>query len=169
MARRRKQSQLGRLGKWVEVQPFGKCDFVGYHGTYKLRASLIKRDGLRVGTRGIWFTRSPKYAFEHIAKRAVMEGCPNEPITVLKVRIVGSAGHCPVYRPLRAKSLPEFYMTDEPIPPARILGEVAKTRTNTAAINKGRAAGFKRLKKEKKPRPVACPPPVELQGRRKRR
>lgn len=165
MARRGKQ-----LGKWVEVQPFGKCDFIGYHGTYKLRASLIKKQGLRTSTkRGIWFTRSPKYAFEHIAKRAVMEGCPNEPITVLKVRIVGTADHCPVYRPLRAKSLPEFYMTDEPIPPARILGEVGRTGPNLQAINKGREAGFARLKKVKKPQPVACPPPVELQGRRGRK
>jgi len=165
MSRRRRQ-----LGKWVEVQPFGKCDFVGYHGTYKLRASLIKKQGLRKGPRGdIWFTRSPNYAAEHIAKRAVREGCPDEPLTILKVRIVGTKEHCPVYRPLRSPNLPEFYMTSEPIPPERILGEVPQTKGVKAGIERGRAAGFQRLKKERKPRPVACPPPVELSGRRHHR
>ena len=163
----RRRRQLGRLGKWVEVQPYGKCDFTGYHGTYKLRAGLIKSEGLRVPAKGggIWFTKSPRYAFEHIAKRAVLEGCPDEPLVVLKVRVVGSKDHCPVYRPIHARTIPGFYMTNESIPPARILGEAAR---NAQAINRGKEAGFKRLKKVKKPRPVACPPPIELRGRRRR-
>jgi hypothetical protein len=165
MARRRR-SQLGRLGKWVKVQPLGKCDFIGYHGTYRLRAGLIRKEGLRVAGRGIWFTTNPAYAYQHIAKRAVMEGCPEEPITVLKIRVLGREDRCPVWKPLKAHSLPDFYMTSEPIPKSRILSEVPP---NQPAIKRGRDAGFKRLKKVKKPRPIACPPPVELQGRRGRR
>jgi hypothetical protein len=146
-----------QLGVWRRVQAFGKCDFIAYHGTYELRARKIRKEGLKVPpSGGIWITRSPRYAHYHAAKRAVMEGCPDEPIVVLRVRVKGTKDSCPVYRPLRAKGLPEFYYTDAPIPKSRVLG---KELYRPGAVEAGRRSGFERLKKEKKPRPKRCPPP----------
>jgi hypothetical protein len=151
------------VGRFVAVRPFKACDFSAYHGTYSARAAGIRQEGLRpAAPRGaIWLSASPKFAAAHAAYRAALDGCAGAPITVLKIRVKGEAGACPVFRPLKKPGVPGLFVTPIRIPPERILSGVP---ADPRALAAGHARARARLRKMRRPRPVSCPPPVMLLG-----
>lgn len=135
---------------FVRVRPTDECVFTAYHGTYTARAGAIEREGLRPGRDGhVWLAASAAGAWEHIASRRIGQGCPDEPITVLKVRVHAGAS-CPVFRPVRPGAA-KVYITPVAIPSVQVL---ERTPVNKAAITRGKKRG-----RPTKPA-ASCPPKV---------
>lgn len=153
-----------RLGAFVHVRPIKGCNFVAYHATYAGRVAGIKERGLRPGPKNdIWLTTDPKFASAHAASRAAQEGCPDAPLSLLRVRVTAS-GACPIYRPI-GKGRSKLFMTHTPIPASNILQTMPVDKDGVA---EGRARGLNRAKKRKRVTPTQCPPPVTLHGGRRR-
>lgn len=142
------------FGAFKRSRPFGRCNFTAYHGTYAARMGSIVKKGLTLGRMGeVWLARSPRVAAAHAARKAAEEGCPQEPIAVVKVQVVGSEKHCPVYRPTHRFGV-ALYMTTSPVPPQRIL-EVILPDPRAVAEGYARARRGKRFRKTG----AVCPPP----------
>jgi hypothetical protein len=142
------------FGAFKKQRPFKRCDLTAYHGTYAARMGSIVKKGLTPGRKGeVWLARSAKAAAAHAARKAAEEGCPQEPIALVKVRVVGSATECPVYRPTHRFGV-ALYMTTSPIPASRIL-EVVLPDPKAVAEGHARARRGKRFRKSG----AVCPPP----------